>query len=484
MLWLGVLLFDYADHHPAIRRAAPVVALLPFIALWGIFSEQRHPAYDSRMELAANLVTRLWENYPHWNRSPITPWQLWAKYRPLLEDADRACGDKTATCEPYLRTLRDMFAELRNGHTEVLLDNDIGMAAVRVEPVEGHAVITRVEPTSDAEAAGLRAGMELLAVDGMPIEDALRRVPPWRLSFTSPRMRSYAAFGALLDGPAARTVGITVRGDGKSTRTVRLERSPVRYEGQEEVSESTSVALGPAPTSYAGSFAYAHLEGFEDEAVTKQFDAFLDSSLRSSGLILDLRENYGGMLDHAFHVLGRLLPEPLVIGEHCAPGGADGEPCTEHRIEPSAPVYQGPVAVIIDENVYSAAELVAYALCRSGRARCFGRTTAGETDCVFRFDLPGGTARLSWADFRPAFGPTLLGEGVEPDVVIERTLADVTAKRDAPFESALAWVHDEASRVAAGIDPGISPLAWRPKGGSPHPGARASAAQPTGAGHP
>lgn len=474
-LRLGLVLHDVAERHPWVRRAAPVVALIPFFALWGIFAEQRKAPYDSRMELAAELVTRLWENYPHWRQAPVTPWQLWAKYRPLLEESDGACPDTTGPCEPFLRTLRDMFAELRNGHTEVLLENDFGMPAVRVEPVEGKAIITKVERGSDADHAGIRAGTEILAVDGIPVRDALRNVPSWRVSFTSARMRSYAGFAALLDGPSRHTVGVTIRGESDRTREVRLERAPIRYEWEDEEVPSSELAASDVPSDQRKGIAYAHVEGFEEEVVTQQFDTFLNSAIDSPGMILDLRENYGGMLDHAFHVLGRMLPEPLVIGQHCAPTGADGEPCTEHRIEPRAPVYQGPIAVVIDENVYSAAELVAYSLCRSGRARCFGRATAGETDCVFRFDLPGAVARVSWADFRPAFGPPLLGEGVEPDVNIERTLADVRLGRDPALDAARAWLYEETSRATPGA--ALPHLAWRTQTGAPHPAARASASQ-------
>jgi C-terminal processing protease CtpA/Prc len=156
-------------------------------------------------------------------------------------------------------------------------------------------------------------------------------------------------------------------------------------------------------------------------------------------------------------MLGRFFSAPLTIGEHCLPAreGEKTRDCTQHRIEPRGKVYTGPLAVIIDENVYSAGELAAYALCRSGRARCFGRTTAGETDCVFKLDLPGAVARLSWADFRPAIGPSILGNGLEPDVRVERTLEDLKAGLDPEYEMARAWLRSDrtappALEIAAG----------------------------------
>jgi C-terminal processing protease CtpA/Prc len=474
MVHLGLLARDEAERHPWVGRAMPVLALLPFVALWGIAAEQRKARHDSRMEMAAQLVTRLWEHYPHWREAPVTPWELWSKYRPVLEAADRRCPDPDRPCPEYLRSLRAMFSELRNGHTEILLDGELGMPAIRVEPVEGRAVVTQVQSGSDAEAAGIVAGTEIVAVNGVSVDEALRGVPPWRRAFASPRMRSYAGYAALLDGPAGSSVGVTIRGEATPPRQVTLRREPFEYADD---SPEEHPAEEPAPASLPGGltsgFGYARLDGFEDAGASRRFDAFLDASMAAPGLVLDLRGNYGGLLEHAFHVLSRLVPEPLVLGQHCAPGGIGGAPCTEHRIEPRPPVYEGPVAVLIDEDVYSAAEIVAHALCRSGRARCFGRPTAGETDCVFRLDIPGAVARVSWAGFSPAFGPALQGEGVFPDETVERTLEEVRTGSDLALEAASRWLRlaPPPRRPAreSSVDPGFQAAAIDVLPGRPLP---------------
>jgi len=110
---------------------------------------------------------------------------------------------------------------------------------------------------------------------------------------------------------------------------------------------------------------------------------------------------------------------------------------------PVARPYLGPVAVLIDEDTVSAAELLAYGLCVVGDARCFGRTTAGETDTVVFHDIPGAVVAMATSEFRPAIGESIQGVGVAPDVRAGLTLDDLREERDAVFEAARSWLESE-----------------------------------------
>jgi len=447
MLRSGIRARRSAGERLWLQRVALALMVFPLASFTGIVALDRREERLTRMEMASDLFGQLWESYPHWDRAPLKPRDLWAKYRSRLQAADRACGRSDRPCPPYLHALRDMFAELQNGHTEVLVPHESGSPAIDVVAVEGRAVIRRVEPGSDAESLGVAVGMEIVEVDGRAVDEALARVPRWRVAFTSAQTRAFAAYHALLEGPVGSVARIVVTGPAARRRAFALQRIPLRFDTEGDVQESPQEELevrrsdGRNPT-------YLRLDGFEGDRLEELFDRAVDDELGSPGLILDLRGNYGGVLDHAFRMLGRFYSEPLVIGKHCLPvtqGEETGE-CTVHRIEPRGKTYRGPIAVLINEDVYSAGELAAYALCRGGRARCFGRTTAGETDCVFRLDLPGGVARMSWADFHPAFGPPLLGAGLEPDVRVEQTVADVRAARDPEYEEARSWLRNGAPR--------------------------------------
>ena len=118
-----------------------------------------------------------------------------------LAAADGVCGDSDEPCAPYLHALRDMLAELSNGHTGVWLDHEVADVPLVIEPIENRAVITWIREGSKAEASGLKVGQWILAVDGVPVEDALKAVPAWAVAYVAPHTRRYCAHLALLFGP-------------------------------------------------------------------------------------------------------------------------------------------------------------------------------------------------------------------------------------------------------------------------------------------
>ena len=89
---------------------------------------------------------------------------------------------------------------------------------------------------------------------------------------------------------------------------------------------------------------------------------------------------------------------------------------------------------------FSAAEVTAYALCRLDRARCFGRTTAGETDRVMYGGIPGALVGISTAMFVPETGAEVQGSGVEPHERVGVKLEDLREGRDPTLEAARAWL--------------------------------------------
>ena len=485
MLRLGLLLCDVARTHPWVRRAAPIFALIPFLAIWGIFAEQRRMQYASRMEMAAELVTRLWENYPHWRKSPVTPWQLWAKYRPLLEDADAERASTPGPCEAYLRNLRDMFAELRNGHTEVLLERDLGMTAVRVEPVEGRAVITHVEPNSDAEAAGIRAGTEILLVDGLAVEDAIRRVPSWRLSFTSPRMRTFAGYAAMLDGPAENTVGITVRAAGNSTRVVRLERSPIRYEWQGNTSENTEVTLAPAAAlPHRPGFAYAHLEGFEKKTWRGiSIRSWMARSRRPAWCSTCVKTTAACWTT--------LFMSSRACSRNRSSSGNIARPA-EPTATPAPSTASSRGRRCIRGRSRSSSTKTFTARLSWLRTHCAAAGGPAASDAPPPGKPTAFFALICRERWRASAGPTFV-----PRLALRcsamastrifrsnRTISDVRSGRDAALETALDWLNDEAARGAAGERRALARLTWRSGGALARTPAMAAAAATPGPGAP
>ena len=135
------------------------------------------------------------------------------------------------------------------------------------------------------------------------------------------------------------------------------------------------------------------------------------------GLVLDLRNNPGGVLNAAVEVSNAFLNEGLIV-------------YTEGRIENSqmrfeaqpGDVMQGkPIVVLINEGSASASEIVAGALQDQARAIIVGRTSFGKGSVQTLLPLNNGAAiKVTTARYYTPNGRSIQAEGIEPDITVER----------------------------------------------------------------
>jgi len=422
-------------------RALPGLAGILLVAAASFATYLAWPPAITRMTFASELQAHLLADYPHRDASGPDLEALWEKHSPQLRAADRACGATTSPCLPFAHALRDWMAELRNGHTWAALDGEIVGSDVLIEPVEERAVV--VEPGEDGEHAGLEAGMVVLAVDGIPVDRVLARLPSWVTAYRAARTRRYYSFRSLLDGPPGTEAALTVEDEAGNTREVRVRRAAGEPASpgeppSEELEPEAAVDVERLPEGYG----YVWLEAFEGSTFAVRAEEAIDSVADLPGLVLDLRHNAGGYTDLSRGVLGKFFSRPITVGLDCVadPERPSGTSCSDHLVEPHGKIYTGPVAVLIDEDVFSAGELAAHGLCSTGRARCFGRPTAGETDAVVELPFPGGHVGYAASDFRTTSGNSLFGRGVVPQQLVDQRLDDVRAGRDPDLTAALNWL--------------------------------------------
>ena len=161
--------------------------------------------------------------------------------------------------------------------------------------------------------------------------------------------------------------------------------------------------------------------------VSGRFENVLSHMQNAAGLVVDLRGNGGGSPDLALELVGHFMGTQTLMGHSCDEEGVEDLDfyCISWWAYPKGTRYAGPVAVLIDDDVWSAAELLAYGLCTVGDARCFGSTTAGETDSVLFDEIPGAVVATAVSEFVPAVGPSIQGVGIEPDERIGLRLEDL-----------------------------------------------------------
>lgn len=267
--------------------------------------------------------------------------------------------------------------------------------------------VNEVYPDGPAEAAGVHEFDRLLAVDGRPT-DGLKE----------------DAVSAMIRGPAGTRVVLTLGRPGAAQPVmISIVRGPIKVPGV------TSKMLD-------GSIAYLRLYEF----IPGAGNAFRESilALRRSGmrgLVLDLRGNPGGLVEELRDIASALLPQSSPFLQMRTRGGR------QVMLETSGPPIVPasiPIAVLVDADTGSAAELLSAALQEQARAVITGMKTAGAVEIGITVDLPEGAGMsVTVARVTSGKGIRLEGAGVTPDISETLTTESLNLGHDSQLEKAL-----------------------------------------------
>jgi carboxyl-terminal processing protease len=346
------------------------------------------------------------------------------------------------TTAEYYRVLQAMLAKVQDGHTYVHPAREL-QARIYADPplltrlVEDQVIVVRV----DDPAAGVAVGDEIIAVDGIAVKQyAEENVKPYVFAST-PEDRANRTFGQwLLSGDITKPVRLTIRD----------VRGRV---GDRTIARKADDAAPKRPLTELrvldGNVGLLALNSFGNEKIRAEYDALWEQIAKTDALIIDLRENGGGNSGNAWHVLATLTDKPFrtsrwrtrrYLPSHRAWNRA--EEWDEHDGREIAADgkrhYAKPVIVLTSVRTFSAAEDFTVTFDAMERGTIVGTATGGSTGQPLRIDLPGGgfagicTKRDQYPD-----GREFVGVGVQPDVIVEVTIAGVRAGRDAVLERAL-----------------------------------------------
>ncbi|HEY7534687.1 MAG TPA: S41 family peptidase [Thermodesulfobacteriota bacterium] len=251
-------------------------------------------------------------------------------------------------------------------------------------------VITPIEG-SPAAKAGIKPGDLLIAIDEKPTRD----------------MSVDEAIKSLR-GPKGSTVKITVRSQKEQkTREVVLVRDIIY------VKSVDSKVLD-------GKIGYIKISQFQEKTSEELAKAIekLKSENRGdlSGLILDLRNNPGGLLAQAVEVADEFIDEGLIVS---VKGRAEDQ-STDYYATRKNNKYDYPLVVLVNNGSASASEVVAEALQDRKRAIILGTKTFGKGSVQSIIKLEDGSGlKLTTAKFYAPSGRSISQVGVVPDVIIE-----------------------------------------------------------------
>ncbi len=277
---------------------------------------------------------------------------------------------------PAAVRMQERFEGAYDGIGAYVQENDQGLTEI-VRPIAG----------SPAEAAGLRPGDMVVAVDGESmVGKALEEVISYIL------------------GPAGTDVVITfVRGETPEPFDVPLTRAHI---------------VIPVVTHemLEDNIAYVELASFNSLA-TEQLQLALEELLAQNprGLILDLRNNAGGFLTQSVTVADLFLPESVVLYER----NSTGELSEVFNAGDGQIAEEIPLVVLVNEFSASAAEIVAGAVRDHGRGVLIGETTFGKGSVQLPHTLSDGSQlNVTIARWYTPANVSIDAEGVAPDIEV------------------------------------------------------------------
>jgi len=258
---------------------------------------------------------------------------------------------------------------------------------LEIQMKEGKIVIVAPIDGSPAQKAGLHPGDIILKVNsvdvrGLPVVQVANQVL----------------------GPAGTRVTLTIQ-DPKTgeTREPTIQRAHITL-------QNVTWHMLPGTT-----VAHLRLAGFS-QGVTQDLQQALQDiqSQGGTGLILDLRNNPGGLLSEAIGVTSQFLTAGNVLLEKNAKGDLKPIPVESGGVAPRIPI-----AVLINGGTASAAEIVSGALQDAGRAELVGETTFGTGTVLNEFPLSDGSAlSLATEEWLTPNGASIWHHGISPDVQV------------------------------------------------------------------
>ena len=269
-------------------------------------------------------------------------------------------------------------------------------------------VLTVIAPIKDTPAysAGLLAGDRIIKIDdksteGMKVQEAV----------------------TLIRGPKGTTVTLTIfRESLKTTKEVQLTRETIKIPAVEWELKN-------------GSVAYLQVLVF-NQNVDEEFHKAAVEITKSSAtrIVLDLRNNPGGLLDSAVNLAGYFLDEGKTVTIQREGSGSE----TIFKTERNALLKNYPVVILINKGSASASEILAGALRDNRNIALVGETSFGKGSVQDIFNLPqGASVKITFAKWFTPNGSSIDENGIEPNVAVERTEEDFEKDLDPQLDKAL-----------------------------------------------
>jgi len=252
--------------------------------------------------------------------------------------------------------------------------------------------LTVVSPIEDTPAfkAGLKAGDRILKIDGqitkgMSIQEAVKK----------------------MRGPENTKVTLTIlRKDMKEPKDFEITRAVIKIKSVKH-------------NVYDDSIGYIRISAFQESTVDELRKALQQVNGKSKdlkGIVIDVRNNPGGLLDQAVKASDAFLKSGTIVSTKGRAKAIESKfVARDDGNEPTCPIV-----VLVNEGTASASEILSGALQDNGRAIVLGMPTFGKGSVQTVIPLEDGSAlKLTTAKYYTPKGRSIQAEGIKPDIVVE-----------------------------------------------------------------
>ena len=312
------------------------------------------------------------------------------------------------------KTFRDMQVQTRG---------EFGGLGIEVTMEDG--LVKVVSPIDDTPAsrAGLKSNDKIVSIDGQAVRGLT-------LQQAVEKMR----------GPVGSAIKLTIRRDTGTPFDVTLTRANIKITPVKARIEDKDIA-------------YIRVTSFNEQTTSGLEKAMADLKKESkgklAGLVLDLRNNPGGLLKEAISVSDAFLNK----GEIVSTRGRKKEESQRWNAKKGDISGELPIVVLINGGSASASEIVAGALQDHHRAIILGTQSFGKGSVQTIIPLPGhGALRLTTQRYYTPSGRSIQAKGITPDLVIEQlkltALSDEDQRREKDLRGALVNPQDGKAKAA------------------------------------
>ena len=326
----------------------------------------------------------------------------------VIELIEKEYVDEVETKELIQKAIQGMVQSL-DPHSSLLpqeafedlqIDTKGKFTGIGIHITMRDGFVTVISPIEDTPAhkAGIKARDKIIKVDGKPTKDLREAVNMMR-------------------GPKGTAVAVTILREGV--------KQPLEFELVRDVIPIQSVKSIMLKPGYG----FIRLSNFTGTTTTEMEKALrkLESSKDPlKGLVLDLRNNGGGLLNQSLKVTDLFLDEGKILSIK----GRNSKNTKEFNASASSEKRSYPLVVLINAGSASASEIVAGALQDHKRALILGTTSFGKGSVQTVETLRDGSGlKLTIARYYTPNGRSIQAKGIEPDIFLEHRLLDPAESR-------------------------------------------------------